>query len=48
MVAVIGAQRGIFERISQEIGRVEGLEADSEPDQAAAERLIRVLRNPLS
>jgi Mg2+ and Co2+ transporter CorA len=26
----IGPQRGIFERISEEIGRVEGLEADSE------------------
>jgi magnesium transporter len=26
----LGPQRGIFERISQEIGRVEGLEADSE------------------
>jgi magnesium transporter len=27
----VGPQRGIFERISQEIGRIEGLEADSEP-----------------
>jgi magnesium transporter len=26
----IGPQRGIFERISEEIGRVEGLEADNE------------------
>ena len=26
----LGPQRGIFERISEEIGRVEGLEADSE------------------
>ncbi len=26
----LGPQRGIFERISEEIGRIEGLEADSE------------------
>jgi magnesium transporter len=27
----LGPQRGIFERVSEEIGRIEGLEADSEP-----------------
>ncbi len=27
----LGPQRGIFERISEEIGRIEGLEADKEP-----------------